>query len=170
MATAVILLATTAFSIYASNKQSQYAADAAQAESTARQNLYAREQKNRRLAIKENTATRLQERDRRLSELRVDQAAAGFSGNSGTQLAIFGAFRSRLDEQIDEATNQGLDQVASLRSQAKMESFATSNQIGNIEYSNKMNNIATGISGATQAFGSYQRERNAFGNDPFSVF
>ena len=157
------LLIVTAYSVYASNKATSEANKAANAEMKARQVYRQREERNKRTALKQNTATRVYERDRQLAELRVNQAASGFA-NSGTQLAIFGEFKSRLNDQIDEATNQGLDQIANIKNQGAMDQFVTQNQISQRKYANRLNNISTGLQGATSAAGVYARQSQSFGS------
>jgi hypothetical protein len=167
---AALSLATTAFSIYASNSATKYANKAATAEMQARRDIYDRNESNQRNALKTNSRIRLDERNRTLSELRVNQAASGFGQSGGTQLAIFGDFKSRLDDQIDEATNQGLDQIAQIRDQRNMDAFLTGNQISQRKYAGRMNSIAMGISGLSKASGLYKQSYESSGSDPFSIF
>ena len=165
-----VTVAATAYAAYASNEQTKHATEAAEAEATARQDLHNREGQNQRNALKENSRTRLLDRERRLAELRVHQAASGFSAKGGTQLAIFGDFKSKLDDRIDEATNQGLDRIAQVRGQSKMDAFSTGNQISNLRYTGKMDAIGAGISGAAKAYKVSQREKRATGSNPFDNF
>ena len=155
-----VIALSTAYAAYSSSQQTKHATKAAKAESTARQNLYDREEQNQKNALTENSRTRLRDRERKLAELRVHQAASGFSSSGGTQLAIFGDFKSKLDDRIDEATNQGLDRIAQVRGKAKMDAFSTRNQIDSIRYKGKMDLIGIGIDGATKMAGAVGKKKD----------
>jgi exonuclease VII large subunit len=155
---------STAVGMYSQYSQAKAATSAAKAEYAARKTYYKRAEDAQRTALKENTRIRLEERQRALSELRVNQAARGFATGSGTQLAVLGAFRSRLDDQIDEATNQGLDQIAQIQSRAEMDKFTTTNQLSQMKYSGRMGMLSTAISGAANTAQVKQKQDYMFGN------
>jgi L-rhamnose isomerase len=164
---------STAVGMYSQYRQTKVATATAKAELAARQTYYKRAEDSQRNALKENTRIRLEERQRALSELRVNQAARGFA-SGGTQLAVFGDFKSRIDDQIDEATNQGLDQIAQIRNRSSMDTFVAGNQISQMKYSGRMGLISTGIEGATNIFQTKQKQDYMMGDNPrrspFSVF
>jgi len=166
-------VASTVVGMYSQYRQTKAATATAKAELSARQTYYKRAEDSQRAALKENSRIRLEERQRTLSELRVNQAARGFA-NGGTQLAVFGDFKSRLDDQIDEATNQGLDQIAQIRNRSTMDAFTTGNQIAQNKYAGRMGLLSAGIEGATDIFKTKQKQDYMMGDNPrrspFSVF
>lgn len=152
------------------NGQTTKAANAAaEAEYTARKQLLERKQTDERNALKDNTTRRFDARDRRLAELRVAQAASGFA-ETGTQLAVFGEFKNRLDDDIDQGTNQALDRLASYREQVKLDRWSTDNRINQNNFDSKMNMWSTIIGGVTKgASQSYSAYRET-GKSPFDIF
>jgi len=150
-----LAVGTTATSIYAADAQADAANEAAQAEADARQRALDRKSTNERNALKENQLRRKEMRDRKLAELRVAQAASGFADN-GTQLAVFGAFRNRLDDEIDQGTNQALDRLSSYLEQGKMTQWATDLQIGQNNFNASLDMWKSAAQGASEAFSIYR--------------
>jgi hypothetical protein len=160
-ATILTTLVTTGLSLYAQKQ----AGTAANMEAKYREQLGTRQADATRDATRENARRRLADRDRALSEVRARQAAAGFA-NAGTPLAVFGEYRSRLDDQIDEATNQGLDAVANYREQVKLSQWQTTQR----DAASRLNTFATLIGGATSLGSGYYTGYRTTGKDPFSIF
>lgn len=162
---AYMALASAAISTGAAMYAQDQSTKAANAESKYREQLLTRRAGSEREALRENSRRRMIDRDRQLSEIRARQAAAGFA-NSGTQLAVFGEIRSRMDDEIDSATNQGLNQLANYSDQISMSKFATSQR--NAAHSTNM--LSTAVQGATGAASGYRDNYRHTGQDPFSIF
>lgn len=143
----------------------RHALAASKAEAQYRESLLERKATDERNATRENARRRLMDRERVLSELRTRQAASGFA-NSGTPLNVFGEFRSRLDEEIDEATTQGLDRVANYREQIKMSKW----QMDQKKAAAKMNMFGTIVQGVTSLASSYRSNQQQTGQDAFGIF
>lgn len=141
------------------------ASSAADAEAKAQENLLERRAEDQRNATRENARRMLLDRQRTLSELRVRQAAQGFS-QSGTQLAVLGEFGSRLDEQIDEATTRGLGVVQQYRENIRMARWST----GVRHTAEGINLLSTGIQGATKLGSSLYSDYRQNGVNPFNIF
>lgn len=162
---AYMALASAAISTGGTMYAQKQASRAADAEANYREGILARRATDERNALRENTKRRFAERQRRLAEVRARQAASGFA-ESGTQLVVFGEFQSRLDEEIEEATNQGIDRVASHNEQIRMSQFAT----GQRKSAERINQYSTLMQGATAAGSGYYSNYRQTGGDPFSLF
>jgi len=166
MATAALVASTvlsTGASIYGAHQSKL----AAQAEAKTRENFLNRKRMDERNALKTNTKRRLEERQRHLSQVRVQNAASGMA-NSGTQLAVFGEIGSRLDEGIDEATSRSMGTISNYGHQIEQSKFMTglNNRAANISM------VSAGIQGVTSlASGlSNNYDRSGKGVDPFAIF
>lgn len=162
---AYMALASAAISTGATMYAQDRASKAADAEAKYREGLLSRRATDERNALRENSKRRFAERRRRLAEVRARQAATGFA-NSGTQLVVFGEFRSRLDEEIEDATNQGVDRIASHNQQIQMSQFTTKQR----KSAERINQYSTLVKGATSAGSGYYSNYRETGGDPFSLF
>jgi len=158
----VASIASTAAATGAQLYAQKQAGKAADNEAKYKEALLQRKATDQRNMVSENSRTRLLERQRTLSELRVRMAERGFA-NSGTQLAVFGEFGSRLDDSIDEATTQGLGQV-----QAYNENIRMSKWMGESRRSAaKIDTFTTLAKGTTQLgsslYTNYRETGNSFG-------
>ncbi len=143
------------------------ASKAAKAESKYRVQQLNAKQAAERKAMETNAGRMIDERQRAMAAVRAQQAASGFQTGTGTQLAVFGEIGSRYDEQIDEATNRSLDQIASYRESARMERFTQKQE-------NKAALIGMGttlLSGVATGANRMNQADKTFGqNNAFSFF
>lgn len=142
------------------------AQSAADASSKNQQNILDRKEESQRQALTENTKRLQANKTRQLAQLRVSQAAGGFSENSGSSLAIFGDVESRIDEEINENTNRALDALGQIN-----------NQKANLKFGDKVRKTAgkikmatTLINGATQFGSGYASNYDRTGKDPFNIY
>ena len=142
------------------------AQSAADASSKNQQNILDRRKEAERNKLNENSERLQSNKQRRLAQLKVEQAAGGFSTGSGTTLAVFGDIESRLDDEIDESTNQGLDIIGQIN-----------NQKANLKFGDKVRKTAgkfkmatTLINGATQFGSGYASNYDRTGKDPFNIY
>ena len=153
----------TAASFYATDQSKK----AAEAEASYRQSLLKNQRVEEKTTLKENTRRRLQERDRQLSELRVLQASRGFAP-SGTQLAVLGETQNRMDEEIDDLTNQGMGRIRQYGEQIRMSKFgaAQASQAADIQqFSNLLGGVTSGASSYASNYRNYGE-----GADVFNIF
>lgn len=145
----------------------KHASKAADVEAKYREDLLARKSTDERNVLRENSTRRLRERQRRMAEIRAEQAARGFA-DSGTPLAVFGEIESILDDQINQATNQGLDQISQYNEQIKMSRFSSANR----REAESLNMFNTVLGGDTQLGSNLYGAHKEFGTkgDPFSIF
>tara|TARA_R110000764_G_scaffold16146_3_gene45367 strand:- start:1882 stop:2382 length:501 start_codon:yes stop_codon:yes gene_type:complete len=159
---AYAILTTAASTAYGINQSKQ----AAKVEHKNRENTLARRQENERNALRENTKRRLEEKKRRLSRIRVQNAASGLT-NSGTQLAVFGEVESRLDEGIDEATSKSMGRINDYSHQIELSKFSTQMKVQAANTSQYTNLVKTGVRlGAAKK----AAEDNGTYKDPFSIY
>jgi hypothetical protein len=163
----IALVGSTLLSTGAAIFGAQQSKLAGQAEAKTREQLLKRKQLDAREAHKINTKRRLEERQRHLSKVRVQNAATGIA-NSGSQLAVFGEIESRLDESIDEATSRTMGTISNYGHQIEQSKFMTglNNRAANLSM------VSAGIRGVTGlAKGlSSNYDRSGKGVDPFSIF
>jgi len=166
MAFAALAVGATVFQTVTSLQAQKHAQKSAQAQAQYEEKLLTRRAESERSALRENASRRIQERERTLAEVRAANAASGVA-MSGTQLAVFGQIGSRINDQIDEATNQSLDRIQMYGEQVKMSQFQTQQQ----KVAGKIDRTSTIIGGvvksASRGYDAYQ----TFGNkSPFSLF
>ena len=141
----------------------QSAADAA---SENQQNILDRKEESQRQALTENSKRLQNNKQRQLAQLKVEQAAGGFNTGGGSALAVFTDIESRIDEEIDESTNQGLDMLGQIN-----------NQRANLKFGDKVRKTAgrvqmatTLIGGATDFASGYSDNYDRTRKDPFNIY
>lgn len=165
MVSTALLLTSAVFSTGAQLYAQKSASAAGDEEMKYRDSLLTRKAQDQRTTVRENSRRQLLEKQRALSEIRVSQAARGFAA-SGTQLAVLGEFGSRIDEQIDNATTQGLGQVQQYNESARMARWG--NKVR--KSAERLDMATTLLRGATGAGSSlYSNYRNT-GENPFGIF
>lgn len=161
----LLTAATVGFTTYASIQAQKSASYAADAEADYREKLLARKATDEKNALRENSRIRLLERQRAMAELRVSQAASGMAF-SGTALAVFGEIGSRYDDQINEATNQGLDRIASYNHQIQVSKWSTDMRHSAEKLERRNTLIGGGIKLASGMASTYKTFGTSFGKKP----
>lgn len=87
-----------------------------------------------------------------LASLRNRAAFSGVQTTTGTPLVMAGEAAGRFEMSIQDAARTAAMQTASLRAQGKMGLW----EAAQAESASKINMLATGISGAANAFGQYR--------------
>lgn len=139
---------------------------AADAQSQAQQDFLTRQQENQRQTLIENTRRQQANKMRMLAQVRAQQAIQGANTTSGTPLAIFGDIENRIDEEIDEMTNQALDAIGRTRSQRQNLEFGDQVRAA----ADPINTMALGVRTLTNFGTGYADNYERFGSDPFGIF
>jgi hypothetical protein len=90
-----------------------------------------------------------------LAEIRARLASSGLQADTGTPLSIVGEAAGRMEVDIADAARRAAMQAASLRAQGKMGLW----EADQASSASRLNMLATGIQGATSAFGMYQEQK-----------
>lgn len=153
-----------ATSIYGIRQQSA----AAKAQAGYQTAILKRREEDERNTLRENSRRALIDRERALAEVRVSQAARGFSA-SGTNLAVFGEIENQLDDRINQASNQALDSISQIQGQSQMIRFSEQQRKSAIP----MQYAGAFIKGATQAYAGGKQDYALYGDkaaNPFGIF
>jgi len=162
-----LTIASTVLSTGMGLYQQRQAGEAAKAEAGYQTALLNRKAESERDAMRENTRRQLIEKERQLAEVRVNNAARGFSP-SGTQLAVLGEIESRLDDRVNQSANQALGQIASYNDQRRMVAFSESQRKAAAPYAM----AGTLIGGATKLASGMKQDYERYGEraNPFGIF
>ena len=87
-----------------------------------------------------------------LADLRNRAAFSGVQTTTGTPLLVAGEAAGRMEMQIQDASRSAAMQAASMRAQGQMGLW----EAAQASSASKLNMLATGISGAANAFGQYR--------------
>lgn len=90
-----------------------------------------------------------------MAEIRARLASSGLQADTGTPLSIVGEAAGRMEIDIADAARRAAMQAASLRAQGKMGLW----EAEQASSASRLNMLATGIQGATSAFGMYQEQK-----------
>lgn len=158
--TAATAVVSTGAALYAQKASSV----ASKAEAKYQQQLLQKKANAERATLSENTRRQLIERQRQLSQVRVNNAASGFD-STGTQLAVFGEIESRLDDRINQGVTQGFNQISSYYDQLRMSQFSETQR----KKSELPSYLATGIKGVTSFVADLKSDYDRYGSDAFDV-
>lgn len=144
-------LASTGLSIYGQMQQAKAAEQAAEYNNKLAQN----EATNQELQTSEAIKRQRQNNRSALAEIRTRLAGSGLQADTGTPLTVIGEAAGRMEIDIADAARRSAMQAESLRAQGRMGLWEADQQAS----ASRLNMLATGIQGATSAFGMYQEQK-----------
>lgn len=144
-------VASTGLAIYGQAQQ----AKAQEAAAEYNNQLAQAEARNTEAEAAEGIKRQRQNNRSALAEIRTRLASSGVQADTGTPLTIIGEAAGRMEIDIADASRRAAMQAASLRAQGKMGLW----EAEQASSASRLNMLATGIQGATSAFGMYQEQK-----------
>ena len=144
-------VASTGLAIYGQAQQAKAQEAAAKYNNTLAQN----EATNQELQTAEAIKRQRQNNRSALADIRTRLSASGVQADTGTPLTVLGEAAGRMEIDIADAARRSAMQAASLRAQGKMGLWEADQAAA----AARINMLATGIKGATSAFGMYQEQK-----------